>query len=100
MLNEVSSLSLGSVGSVRRERGGLLVLNVVLNVVFQKGQYEGWEKPVLLVQEGPLPCHPCVWGCHCHPVGGYLPSGGDPVQGQRLGCIVLGACPPKPLYVK
>ena len=68
-------------------------------VVFQKGQYEGCEKPVLLVQEGPLQCYPCVWGCHYLPVGGYLPSGGDPVQGLRLGCIVLGASPPKPLYV-
>ena len=33
MLNEMSSLSLGSVGSVRRERGGLLVLNVVCRVL-------------------------------------------------------------------
>ena len=69
-------------------------------VVFQKGQYEGYEKPVVLVQEGPPPCHPCLWGHHRHPVGSYLPSGGDDVQGQGLGCIVLGACPPKTLYVK
>jgi hypothetical protein len=32
MLNEVRSLSLGSVGSVRREEGGLLVINVVCRV--------------------------------------------------------------------
>ena len=77
-----------------------IVRQVVQLVVFQKEQDEGHEQPVVLVQEGPSSCHLCLWGHHRHPVGSYLPSGGDDVQGQVLGCIVLGACPPKPLYVK
>ena len=61
---------------------------------------EGHEQPVVLVQEGPSACDLRLWGDYHHPVGSYLPSGGDDVQGQVLGCTVLGACPPKALYVK
>ena len=67
---------------------------------FREKKDEGHEQPVVLVQEGPSACDLRLWGDYRHPVGSYLPSGGDDVQGQVLRCTVLGACPPKALYVK
>ena len=61
---------------------------------------EGHEQPVVSIQEGPSACDLRLWGDYHHPVGSYLPSAGDDEQGQVLGCTVLGACPPKALYVK